>query len=246
MQARRLRMIAGPNGSGKSSIVRQLAKERSENGVFWLNHYLNPDDVERALVSTGLDLAPFKVQTSLAGLCDSLRKGGRLAADHPFFCQARLDGSVLFAQTADGYLAASVVDFLRDELMRHGESFSFETVMPHRGKVDDFERARDQGYKTYLYFVCTNSADLNVARVRVRVSTGGHAVPEEKIRERYLRSLELAREAVSYAYRAYFFDNSGAEAVRVAEFDPLGNCSLKLPSSNLPPWFRRWVWNPDA
>ncbi|MDA0590262.1 MAG: hypothetical protein O2820_22920 [Planctomycetota bacterium] len=49
---KRLRMIAGPNGSGKSSIIRNLAKERSPDGVFWLNHYLNADDVERALVWT--------------------------------------------------------------------------------------------------------------------------------------------------------------------------------------------------
>src|SRR3954452_11942028 len=65
-------MIAGPNGSGKSSIVWQLAKERSPTGVFWLNHYLNPDDVERALVSTGLDLARFNVHASLADVCVTL------------------------------------------------------------------------------------------------------------------------------------------------------------------------------
>ena len=49
LSAKRLRMIAGPNGSGKSSIIRNLAKERSVNGVFWLSYYLNADDVERAL-----------------------------------------------------------------------------------------------------------------------------------------------------------------------------------------------------
>ena len=56
---KRLRMIAGPNGSGKSSIIRNLAKERSTDGVFWLNCYLNADDVERGLISTGLDLSQF-------------------------------------------------------------------------------------------------------------------------------------------------------------------------------------------
>jgi hypothetical protein len=34
---------------------------------------------------------------------------------------------------------------------------------------------------------------------------GGHSVPEDKIRERYVRCLELAREAVAHSYRAYFF-----------------------------------------
>ncbi|MBC7820339.1 MAG: zeta toxin family protein [Planctomycetaceae bacterium] len=236
--SKRLRMIAGPNGSGKSSIIRNLAKERSPDGVFRLNHFLNADDVERALVSTGLDLASLDIDISLDRLFDVLRSGKRIPDHHPFFTTARLDGSVLFASGGNGYLAASIVDFLREQLMERGSSFSFETVMSHRSKVEFFGRARSAGYKTYLYFVCTNSAELNVARVRSRVASGGHAVPEDKIRERYDRCLELAPEAIANSYRAYFFDNSGPEPVWLAEFDPDGNCELKIESDHLPAWFR--------
>jgi predicted ABC-type ATPase len=250
-RTKRLRMIAGPNGSGKSSIVRNLAKERSPQGVFFLNYFLNADDVERALVSTGLDLSRFDVETTLEHLCRSLRDGGRIAGEHRFFRDGRLDGSVLYALKGNGYLAAAIVDFLREELMRRGDSFSFETVMSHRSKIEFFKRARASGYKTYLYFVCTNSAELNIARVRSRVGMGGHSVPEDKIRERYVRCLELAREAVAHSYRAYFFDNSGPEPIWLAEFDPNGNGFLKpkpdqdrIPEPDeLPRWFRDWVWD---
>lgn len=238
---KRLRMIAGPNGSGKSSIIRNLAKERSPDGVFWLNHYLNADDVERALVSTGLDLSQFDLEITLSELCDALREGKRIPKDHPFFTTAELKGALLYASKGNGYLAASIVDFLREELMQHGSSFSYETVMSHRSKVDFFGRARAEGYKTYLYFVCTNSAELNVARVRSRVRAGGHPVPEDKIRERYIRSLELTREAIANAYRAYLFDNSGPEPIWLAEFDPDGHCELKIEQNQLPQWFRTWV-----
>lgn len=245
--AKRLRMFAGPNGSGKSSIIRPLAKEwSSATGLFWLNYYLNADDVERALMSAGLDLARFNVEATLPELFAALRIGRRLPDDHPFFVEARLDGSVLTAPRRDGYLAAAIVDFLRAELMRRGDSFSFETVMSHRSKIEFFKQARAAGYKTYLYFVCTFSADLNVARVRSRVETGGHGVPEDKIRERYARSLALAREAASHAYRAYFFDNSRSEPVWLAEMDPQGACHLKVPSESLPQWFHDWVGNADA
>ncbi len=127
--------------------------------------------------------------------------------------------------------------------MRLGESFSYETVMSHRSKVDFFGRARTDGYKTYLYFVCTNSAELNVARVRSRVRSGGHSVPEEKILERYMRSVALAREAISNSYRAYIFDNSGSEPIWLAEFDPDGLCELKIQEDELPNRFRKWGWN---
>ena len=238
---KRLRMIAGPNGSGKSSIIRNLAKERSSDGVFWLNHYLNADDVERGLISTGLDLSQFELEITLSELCDALREGKRIPLDHPFFTSAKLEDSILHASKDNGYLAASIVDFLREELRRRGASFSYETVMSHRSKVEFFGRARAEGYKTYLYFVCTNSAELNVARVRSRVRAGGHPVPEGKIRERYTRCLELARAAISNSYRAYVFDNSGPEPIWLAEFDPDGECELQIEPDQLPQWFRTWV-----
>lgn len=235
---KRLRMIAGPNGSGKSSIIRNLAKERSANGVFRLNHYLNADDVERALASSGLDLAQYGIDVSLEELFAVLREGKRIPDEHRFFTTARLEGAVLFASAGNGYLAASIIDFLREALMRLGASFSFETVMSHRSKVEFFGSAQSAGYKTYLYFVCTNSVELNVARVRTRARSGGHDVPEDKIRERYDRCLELAPEAIAKSYRAYFFDNSGPEPVWLAEFDPQGNCDLKVEFERLPEWFR--------
>ena len=126
---KRLRMIAGPNGSGKSSIIRNLAKERSADGVFWLNHYLNADDVERCLISTGLDLSQFELEITLSELCDALREGKRIPLNHPFFTSAKLEDSILHASRGNGYLAASIVDFLREELMRRGLSFSYETVV---------------------------------------------------------------------------------------------------------------------
>lgn len=145
---------------------------------------------------------------------------------------------MLFAPQTDGYLAASLVDFLREELLRRGAPFTFETVMSHASKVEFFARARAVGYKTYLYFVCTNAAELNVERVRLRVGQGGHSVPEDKIRERYYRCLALVNAALKYAYRAYFFDNSEEEPIWLAEFDDVGRCNLKVKEVDLPAWFR--------
>ncbi|MGV2338991.1 MAG UNVERIFIED_CONTAM: hypothetical protein LVR18_40990 [Planctomycetaceae bacterium] len=88
--------------------------------MFRLNHYLNADDIERALLSTGLDLAALDLDVSLEKLCQSLREGRRLPADHRFFATARMDGAVLLAPEGNGYLAASIVDFLREELLAAG------------------------------------------------------------------------------------------------------------------------------
>jgi predicted ABC-type ATPase len=60
--------------------------------------------------------------------------------------------------------------------------------------------------------VLVSSPDIDVERVRLRVAKGGHAVPEDKIRERYYRSLEQLPWFLRQADRATLFDNSGREA----------------------------------
>jgi predicted ABC-type ATPase len=91
--------------------------------------------------------------------------------------------------------------------------------MSHPDKVDLFKNARHAGYKTYLYYICTDSAMINQRRVRNRVSEGGHDVPLDKIRSRYKRSLALLPDAINQAHRAYLFDNSEREHRLVAEFE---------------------------
>jgi predicted ABC-type ATPase len=61
-----------------------------------------------------------------------------------------------------------------------------------------------------LIFVMLASPDLNVQRVRVRVSKGGHDVPEAKIRERWAESLRQLPWFLDQAAEAAIFDNSGA------------------------------------
>lgn len=51
----------------------------------------------------------------------------------------------------------------------------------------------------------------------MRVAKGGHNVPEEKIRERYTRSLAQLPWFLVHADEAWIFDNSGAAARLIGE-----------------------------
>jgi predicted ABC-type ATPase len=244
---KRLRMFAGPNGSGKSSLVRWLAREFSAQGLFSLYRFINADDLFRALHGDGIDFDAFGLEVTWPQLREALLGAGRLRADHPFLDAGQVRDSRLTAPTdaCDGYVAASLADFLRDELLACGQSFSFETVMSHRSKIDVFAHARVEGYRAYLYFIATDSPAVNVGRVKMRVAAGGHDVPEDKIVERYGRCLRLVREALAHAHRAFLFDNSGANPVWLAEFDPHGSCKLRVSRDSLPKWFHTWVWPPE-
>ncbi|HVC94264.1 MAG TPA: hypothetical protein VND64_11270 [Pirellulales bacterium] len=240
---KRLRMFAGPNGSGKSSLVRLYAREFSPSGLFKLHHFINADELFIAMKGDGLDFQAFGVDVTWTELRDSLIGEARLPADHPFLEAGQVRNSWLTApaDVCDGYVAASVADFLREVLLACGQSFSFETVMSHPSKIEFFARARVEGYRTYLYFIATDSPVVNLGRVKERVARGGHDVPEEKMVARYQRCLQLLPEALAHAHRAFLFDNSGSEPVWLAEFNPQGSCRLKVPGDSLPTWFSKRI-----
>lgn len=238
---KRLRMFAGPNGSGKTSLVRKFAKDFSADGLFQLHHFLNADDFFRNLRNgTGIQLDFLGRTIEASQIRAALQGGGRLPPNHPFFESMQIHNAHLIdpAGVSDAYVAAAIVDFLREELLAARQSFSFETVMSHRSKIDFFARARALGYRTYLYFIATESAQLNSYRVKTRAALGGHDVPENKIVERYKRCLALLGEALAHAYRAFLFDNSGAEPIWLAQFTPEGELQLKVATSSLPVWVK--------
>jgi predicted ABC-type ATPase len=74
--------------------------------------------------------------------------------------------------------------------------------------------------------------ELNVERVRLRVSKGGHDVPEAKIRARWKRSLEQLPWFLEQADQAALFDNSGAVPRLIGQ--KLGGSIVVDPSAPLP------------
>jgi predicted ABC-type ATPase len=70
--------------------------------------------------------------------------------------------------------------------------------------------AKENQFEFRLIFVMLDSPNLNVERVRLRVKKGGHDVPENKIRERWIKSLRQLPWFLEQADQAAIFDNSGA------------------------------------
>lgn len=71
------------------------------------------------------------------------------------------------------------------ELMKSQVDFSFETTLSARHFVNLIKDAQQQGYFVTLVFFWLNSVELAIQRVKMRVSEGGHNIPEETIRKRY-------------------------------------------------------------
>lgn len=74
---------------------------------------------------------------------------------------------------------------LIDEYVRKGESFTLETTLSGRGYSRKIPAWREQGYWVKLYYLTLPSPDIAIARVRQRVSEGGHDVPVETVHRRF-------------------------------------------------------------
>lgn len=143
--------------------------------------------------------------------------------------------------------AQKIADARRDSAILEKRSFSFETVMSHKSKLEIMHRAREAGFYVTLFFVGVEDPRINIARVASRVATGGHAVPEDRIVQRYFRTMALLPYAVTHAHAVHVFDNSSLAAaprhvVSLIEVKT-GNqrVDFKVAKNVVPNWVRRYL-----
>lgn len=236
----RLRVFAGPNGSGKSTLVEYFRR----SATFNLYTVINPDEIKKTLETQSWYDLPFDI--SLQELKDFAEVSKR--PDKEKIAKGRIlieNNQIHFEkEIITDYSIAIFADFLRGEFLKRKKSFSTETVFSHPSKIDLLKRARERGYRVYLYFVSTEDPNLNVGHVKIRVEQGGHDVPTEKIFERYKRCMENVNEALRYVQRAFFFDNSDkmnylAKFTENGEFVDYQENTIYKTKNALPLWFNK-------
>lgn len=75
-------------------------------------------------------------------------------------------------------------------------SFAVETTFRTAIALEQAKMARTNGFKTFLFFSCTEDPAIHIRRVTARATGGGHAAPEEEIRTTYAASLNNLRDAM--------------------------------------------------
>jgi len=234
----RMRVFAGPNGSGKSTLKPYLLD-------YQLGVYVNADEIAKHFsANDSLDLRPFGVSVDEEPFRQHMQSEltARNQASDFSISDIGINGSFLSLgrYRVNSYSHAIVADYIRRQLLSCGATFCYETVLSHPSKVSFMREALSLGYRTYLYYIATEDPDINVNRVRNRVLLGGHNVPEEKIRSRYVKSLDLLFDAINASSRAFIFDNSGSagQHFMVASYD---GSQLTIESPQLPAWFDQYV-----
>jgi len=114
-----------------------------------------------------------------------------------------------------------------DRLAQSKQTFAFETTLAGRSLMPLVQRWRNQGYHIHLFFLWLPSAEMALERVANRVRMGGHFVPEEDVRRRYLRGLQnLVTVYRSLVNSALVFDNSSPPPRAVVGLEPDGRLNI--------------------
>lgn len=243
-----MRVFAGPNGSGKSTIIKSIRRHKVNGVPVDFGIYINADDLYVQLKSQAVDFKQFEIEASKKAFQEISLRSGLINKGFPektFKASHRIKNNqiTLLNPEYGERLAQILAHFLRVTLLEAKKKFSFETVFSHSSKIDIMKEAKAMGCKVYLYFVSTEDPEINVFRVKeVRVAKGGHNVPEDKIRKRYFKSLELLYEATKIAYQVYFFDNSNEKHLQFAHFKRTASKENWDPFEvkDLPEWFLKY------
>ena len=105
-----------------------------------------------------------------------------------------------------------------DRCAAEGVDFAFETTLAGKGYLRRIELWQVDGYRIKLIFLRLGSVEDAIQRVRLRISQGGHAIPEAVIQRRFAAGLANFDEHYRSVVDSWqLIDNGGAKPLLLAE-----------------------------
>lgn len=132
--------------------------------------------------------------------------------------------------------AARLATRMRYECLEKKQDFVFETVFSSEEKLQFVKEAKEAGFFIRIFFVCTESPEINVRRITQRYLNGGHEVPISKVVSRYYKSLLNVGKALSLVDRLYVYDNSIENQMPRLLFRTVNGNLFKQYVDEIPEW----------
>ena len=104
-----------------------------------------------------------------------------------------------------------------EELIKQSTDFAIETTLTTKSYLNTIRTAKALGYKITLLFFWLDDVELAIERVKTRVQEGGHHIPEDVIRRRYLKGMNNLKLFIAESDFWFVLNNSGEELNFIAE-----------------------------
>jgi len=122
-------------------------------------------------------------------------------------------------EEANGHAWAEGVRRL-DAAIARRRNYAFETTLGGRTIAEKI-LAATRTHDVMMWFFGLASADLHIHRVRTRVASGGHDIPESRIRERYPKSVLNLIALMPRLAHLRVYDNTTEAALGETVPDPI-------------------------
>ncbi len=77
-----------------------------------------------------------------------------------------------------------------NEHINNKVDFAFETTLSTKSYVQTIQKAKILNYSVTIVYLWLSSSELAIERVKLRVNEGGHNIPDEVIRRKYLNGIK--------------------------------------------------------
>lgn len=115
------------------------------------------------------------------------------------------------------FQAARIMIERIQQLITSNKSFSFETTLSGLSYLKFIKEAKAKGYGITFFFVYLNSAELAISRVVLRVSKGGHNIPDDVVTRRYSKGINNFSKYAFLSDDWYLYDNSASDYQLIAK-----------------------------
>lgn len=134
--------------------------------------------------------------------------------------------------------AREAVKLIKEYLLQ-GISFNQETTLTGRSIINNINLAKEKEFNVIMNYIGVESSDIAKERVSIRVSKGGHGIPNETIERRYRESLINLKNVVDICDRINIYDNTEMlELVMV-----ISNGKVIWENEKIPDWLNRTLNN---
>ncbi|MBU3179506.1 zeta toxin family protein [Clostridium estertheticum] len=103
--------------------------------------------------------------------------------------------------------AREAVKLIKNYILQ-GISFNQETTLSGRSIIKNIRIAKDNGFYIVMNYIGVESPEIAKERVKLRVSKGGHGIPEDTIERRYYASLKNLKMAIEICDEINVYDNT--------------------------------------
>lgn len=104
-----------------------------------------------------------------------------------------------------------------EDLLAKDETFALETTLATKSYINLVRRAQTKGYQVNVLFFWLRTPELALQRVAERVASGGHNIPEDIVRRRYVAGISnLFRIFIPEVDFWNIYDNSQKPRIQIA------------------------------